>query len=60
MRIETITCPDCGTVIAGNVLLVRRAITCPGLGCDRVHEFEDLSEDVQEHYEANRDAYRIG
>jgi hypothetical protein len=59
MRIETLTCPDCGTVIAGNVLLVRRAITCSGLGCDRVHEFEDLPKDAQRHYKTNRDAYRM-
>ncbi|MCY4732436.1 hypothetical protein KY092_17950 [Natronomonas gomsonensis] len=59
MRIETYTCPDCGTVIAGNVLLVERAITCPGLDCDRVHEFADLPEDTQGHYEENRDAYQM-
>lgn len=59
MRIETRTCPDCGTVIAGNVLLVDRAITCPGLNCDAVHEFADLPTDVRRHYEAHRDAYRL-
>lgn len=59
MRIETLICPNCGTVIAGNVLLFERAITCPGLDCEHVHEFQDFSEDVQKHYEANRDNYRV-
>ena len=59
MRIETLTCANCETVIAGNVLLVQRAITCPGLSCERVHEFDDLPEDAQRHYEENRNTYRM-
>ena len=59
MKIETHTCSECGTVIAGNVLLSERAITCPGLGCDTVHRFDYLPADIREHYETNRDAYRI-
>ena len=59
MKIETYTCSKCGTVIAGNVLLSERAITCPGLGCEAVHRFDDLPVDIQEHYEANRGTYRM-
>jgi len=59
MRIDTFTCSNCGTVIAGNVLLFEQALTCPGLGCECVHRFTDLPEDTQRHYAENRDAYRL-
>lgn len=60
MRIETLTCPDCGTIVAGNVLEADRVLQCPGLECERVLRFADLQEDVQEHYERNRGQYRMG
>ena len=59
MRIDTTTCPDCGTVVAVNVLLTERVLTCPGLGCGAVHRFDELPEDVQSHYETNRESYRL-
>ncbi|WP_117594489.1 hypothetical protein [Haloprofundus halophilus] len=59
MRIETTSCPDCGTIIAANVLESERTLKCPGLGCGRVHRFTDLSADVQRHYEANHDRYQM-
>ncbi|WP_435066119.1 hypothetical protein [Halobaculum sp. EA56] len=59
MRIETITCPDCGTVLAANVLESERVLKCPGLECEAVHRFADLPEEVQRHYETNADSYRM-
>lgn len=49
VRIITQGCPDCGTVVAGNVLEDHREMKCPGLGCDRVLAFADLREDEQQH-----------
>lgn len=60
MRIETLTCPDCGTIVAGNVLESDRVLKCPGMDCERVLRFADLSEDAQDHYEHNRAGYRMG
>jgi DNA-directed RNA polymerase subunit RPC12/RpoP len=59
MRVETYTCPDCGTVVAANVLERDRRVKCPGLDCDRVLAFEDLPPEVREHYEANAEQYRM-
>lgn len=59
MRIETLTCPECGTVVAGNVLEANRVMKCPGLDCENVLRFEDLRADVREHYERDREQYRI-
>jgi len=44
MRIVTLTCPACGTVVAGNLLLEARSAQCPGVGCDEILRFEQLSE----------------
>ena len=59
MRIDTTTCQDCGTVIAVNVLLTERMLNCPGLGCEAIHRFDELPQEVQSHYEANRGRYRL-
>lgn len=59
MRIETTTCPDCGTVIAVNVLLSNRVLTCPGLGCQHVHRFDDLPSEIQSYYESNLGRYKM-
>ena len=59
MRIDTTTCPDCGTVVAVNVLLSNRMLTCPGLDCDHIHRFEELPGEVQAHYESNQSRYRL-
>jgi len=45
MHIITLTCPDCGTIVAANVLEAERRTKCPGLDCERVLAFEDLSPD---------------
>lgn len=57
MRIITITCPTCGTVVAGNVLEDRRVMKCPGLNCERVLRFEELSDKDQTHLVEHREKY---
>lgn len=59
MRIITFTCPDCGTIVAGNVLETRREMKCSGLHCDRVLRFSDLDADEQQHITDNHDKYTI-
>jgi len=59
MRIMTLRCPSCGTVVAGNVLEDRREVKCPGLGCKEVLRFSDLEEADREHILANREQYRM-
>lgn len=59
MRIITHRCPACGTVVAANELESSRVMKCPGLDCQRVLRFEDLSEDAREHFLENRDRYHI-
>jgi len=59
MRIITHTCPSCGTIVAGNVLEQQRVLQCPGLGCDRVLEFSDLSDEEQEWILTNHEKYRM-
>ena len=43
MRIITLTCPNCGTIVAANVLERERVMNCPRLTCDEILAFEDLS-----------------
>lgn len=59
MRIITLTCPSCGTIVAGNVLEDRRVLKCPGLECEQVLRFEDLDEDEQAHLAENRNRYTM-
>lgn len=59
MRIITHTCPACGTVVAANELEANRVMKCPGLSCDEVLRFDDLSEAEREHFLANLEQYRI-
>lgn len=59
MHIETLSCPECGTVVAANVLETQRTLKCPGLECERVFHFGDLSEEVQDHYTENPEQYTI-
>jgi|GEM_PF-887227 len=58
MRIITHSCPDCGTVVAGNVLERERVLKCPGLDCEAVLRFTDLPESDREHLLANLERYR--
>lgn len=59
MRISTLSCPNCETVVAGNVLEDHREMKCPGLGCDEVLRFADLAEEDREHILSNREKYTI-
>jgi hypothetical protein len=51
MRIITLTCPDCGTIVADNVLERHRVMKCPGLDCEQVLRFDDLPESDQRYIE---------
>ncbi|QLC34400.1 hypothetical protein EFA46_009330 [Halarchaeum sp. CBA1220] len=59
MRIITITCPECGTVVAANELESKRVMKCPGLDCEHVLRFDALDADAREHFLANRERYRL-
>jgi hypothetical protein len=59
MRIITLSCPDCGTIIAGNVLEKTREMKCPGLSCERVIQFSNLADTEREHILLNRDKYEV-
>lgn len=56
-RIITLTCPNCGTIAAGNVLEDHREMKCEGLACKEVLRFEDLPQQDQQHLIENRDQY---
>lgn len=59
MRVITHICPDCGTVVAANELESRRVMKCPGLGCEQVLRFEDLTREQREFFLANSEQYRL-
>ena len=59
MRIFTLTCPDCGTVVAANELERRRVMRCPGLDCETTLRFADLPEEERSAFLDNREIYRI-
>ncbi len=58
MHIVMTACPECGTVIAGNVLERHRVMECPRLGCEYVLHFNDLNESDQNHLVNHRERYR--
>lgn len=57
MRIITLTCTNCRTIVAGNVLEDHREMKCPGLGCEQVLRFSDLPQDERNHITNNRHQY---
>lgn len=59
MRIITLTCPDCGTIVAANELESNQVMKCPGIVCEAVLGFDDLSEDEQDYFLTNRELYHI-
>lgn len=59
MRIITHSCTDCGTILAANELEERRVMKCPGVGCEAVLRFEDLSPDVRDYFLEHREQYRL-
>jgi uncharacterized paraquat-inducible protein A len=59
MKVYTLTCPDCGTVVAANELESSRVQKCPGLDCENVLRFEDLPEEAREHILDHAEKYDI-
>lgn len=59
MRIPTLTCDRCGTIVAANELEDRRVMKCPGLDCEAELRFDDLPEADREHVLEHREQYRI-
>lgn len=59
MRIITLTCPDCGTVVAANELEAKRVSKCPGLTCENVLRFDDLPKTDQRFFLDHREKYRL-
>lgn len=59
MEIITLSCPNCGTVVAANELEEKRRMKCPGLDCEEVLYFEDLPREARTHFLENREQYRI-
>lgn len=59
MRVITLECPDCGTVVAVNELEDNRIMKCPGNDCESVLRFDDLSEDDRSFYLENKEQYRL-
>ncbi len=59
MRIIILTCDNCGTVVAANELEERRVMKCPGLNCESVLKFRDLTDEEREHFLENRNQYQI-
>jgi hypothetical protein len=59
MRIITHTCPSCRTVVAANELESNRVMKCPGLSCQEILRFDDLTEEEQEFFTTHRDQYQM-
>lgn len=59
MRIFSLSCPECGTVVAANELEDSRVTKCPGIDCDAVLRWEDVPTEEREHFLEHRDAYQI-
>jgi uncharacterized paraquat-inducible protein A len=59
MKIITLTCPECGTIIAANVLEKNREMKCPTTDCDMIHKFADLPDTEIEYFLDNIQDYRL-
>jgi len=59
IRIITLSCPECGTIVAGNVLESHRVMKCPGIDCQNVLTFEDLDENEMRTILDNPSQYRM-
>ena len=44
MKITTLTCANCGTIVAENVLEKERIMKCPNYGCEEILSFSELLE----------------
>jgi len=47
MRIITVTCEECGSIVSGDALELQGRVVCPGVDCEVIHRFEHLSEENQ-------------
>lgn len=59
MRIITITCPECETIVAGNILESNRVVKCPRANCNTVLRFDSLPESDRQHILQNQEQYQI-
>ena len=59
MRIITHSCPNCGTIVAANVLETNREMKCPRVECQELLRFSDLSEADREHILEDIEKYQI-
>lgn len=59
MKIITLTCPDCGTVVADNVLERERVLKCPGIDCERELRYQDLPTSDRQYIEDNLHKFRM-
>jgi phage FluMu protein Com len=59
MRIITLQCPTCGTIVAGNVLEQHQEMKCPRLQCEVILKFSDLPAEDREHILSNREKYTM-
>lgn len=59
MKIITLSCSDCGTVVAANELEQQRRMQCPGLGCEAVLGFDQLSESDRDFFRENKEKYSM-
>lgn len=59
MKVYTLTCSDCGTVVAANELESNRVQKCPGRQCQNVLRFEDLPSEARDHIKNHAEKYDI-
>ena len=59
MRIITLTCRDCGTIVAANELEQQRIMKCPRFDCNTILRFDDLPADARQHILENAERYKF-
>lgn len=59
MKVYTLTCTECGTIVSANELERRRVMHCPGLDCGATLRFTDLPEGERSAFLENREQYRM-
>ena len=59
MRLITLACEECGSIVAGNVLERYGHVDCPGPNCDRTLQLDSLTDDEQRHLVDNSEKYSI-
>lgn len=59
MRVITLSCENCGSIVAGNVLERYHRVSCPGVECDNTLRFTKLDESDREYLVAHAKEYRM-